>query len=181
MRSIQISPLAVVLLTAASLAPLPATAAEPPQDHLEQRQTIAQIRNVGTAMFSWLTDQIAEKEQKQPNPAGKSKGKPEANPVQVDLATIPSISVADLTKILVPKYIDAIPVNDGWGHPMEYYLETKDLYSEHIMGLRSAGADGVFADKSYPIGAFNPDDPTADVVWMDGYFARWPERAKAGK
>ena len=30
----------------------------PPSDKTSQKQTVADIRNTGTAMFSWLTDQI---------------------------------------------------------------------------------------------------------------------------
>jgi hypothetical protein len=181
MHPIRISPFAVVLLAASSLAPRPAAAVDPPKGTPEQRQTISQIRNVGTAMFSWLSDQVAEKEKTQPAPAAKPKDPAKPEPEGIDLTAIPRISVEELTKVLVPKYIVAIPVNDGWGHPMEYYLETKDLYSEHIMGLRSSGADGVFADKVYAIGAFAPDDPTADIVWTDGYFARWPEKPKTSR
>jgi hypothetical protein len=155
------------------LAVLPAgaqpTPAAPPQGSTEQRQTITDIRNVGTAMFVWYKDQLKT------HPKGKTeKVEPESRPA---FDRIPPISHDDLAKLLVPTYIAAIPEKDGWGHPYEFHLNTADLYATTIMGLRSTGRDGQFSGDSYEVGAFPPADQDQDVAWMDGYFVRWPQPA----
>ena len=47
------------------------------------------------------------------------------------------ISREDLAKILVPKYIPAIPETDGWGHPYEFRLNTQDADAIAVMAVRS--------------------------------------------
>lgn len=140
--------------------------AETPRTHSEaQKQTVADIRNIGTAMFGWLTDQVGAAA------AGQSQV-PE--PATVDLADYPEISHIDLEKILVPKYIKKIPVMDGWGYSYEFYLNASSL-AEDIMSIRSAGRDAVFDGSSYVVGYFDPESFDEDIVWSDGFFVRWPQ------
>lgn len=129
-----------------------------------QKQTVAAISTVGTAMFSWITDQIGA------TAAGQSQV-PE--PATIDLADDREISRADLENILVPGYIQRIPEMDGWGYSYELYLNTSSL-AEEIMSVRSAGRDGVFAGSSYVVGSFDPESFDEDIVWSDGFFIRWP-------
>jgi len=162
-------PVAALTLLTLAVLPLGAqTPPAPPKGSPEQRQTISDIRNVGTAMFVWYKDQLKT------HPKGKTE-QGDSSDNRAVLGRIPTISHDDLAKLLVPKYIAAIPEKDGWGHPYEFHLSTADLDAKFIMGLRSAGQDGAFADDSYQVGAFPPADQDQDIVWMDGYFVRWPQ------
>jgi hypothetical protein len=161
------------LALAALLATSALHAAEPPKGSPEQRQAIQDIRNVGTAMWQWYQEVQV--------PRVTQVTAPDPEPKQADLAAVPVLSAEELSRVLVPKYIQQIPVNDPWGHPYEYRLNTTDPNALHAMALRSTGRDGVAAGTVYPIGGFLPDDLDQDVVWIDGYFARWPEAPKAGR
>lgn len=137
------------------------------QDHERnpQKRTIADIRNTGTAMFSWLTDQVGAAA------AGQSQV-----PQPVDLADYPAIAHADLATILVPNYIREVPELDGWESPYEYYLNTENPLAEKVMGIRSPGRDGRFDGSSYTVTSFDPESLDEDIVWADGFFVRWPQQ-----
>ena len=137
-------------------------------DDAAMRQTIKDIRSVGTAMFVWYKDEMAPKVDR----GGKQAV---ADPASADISAVPVISREELTKILVPKYIAALPEKDGWGNPYEFHLNTTDPNASHMMGLRSAGRDGRFSGDVYEIGAFSPADADQDIPWMDGFFVRWPQ------
>jgi hypothetical protein len=119
-------------------------------------------------MFYWYRDQ----RKAHPKPEAKKEA---PTPPAPDFARLPPISRDDLTTLLVPKYIPEIPAADGWGHPYEFYLNTRDLDAKVIMGLRSAGKDGQFSGSAYNVEGFSPTDEAQDIVWMDGYFVRWPD------
>lgn len=135
-----------------------------------QKRTIADIRNTGTAMFSWLTDQVGA------SAAGQSQT--EQAPKTLELKHYPLVSHEQLAKILVPDYIQKIPATDGWGHPFEYYLNTANPMAPQVMGIRSPGRDGKFSAASYTVGPFEPSDFDQDIVWADGYFVRWPQKTE---
>ena len=143
-------------------------AGAPQDDAAAQKRTIADLRNIGTAMFSWLTDQVGAAA------AGQSQT-PQA-PDSADLAKYPPISREDLIKILVPTYLQTVPELDGWGHPYELYLNTADPTGQTVMALRSPGRDGKFSGGTYKVGAFPAESYDDDLVWVDGYFVRWPEK-----
>lgn len=168
---------AALLITLAATAAWGGTPAPKPHQELaQQQQTINDLRNVGTAMYVWWNDQMKPKRSEAA--AQKSDAfaqKAAASPVSVDLNNIPRISRGELAKILVPKYIAAIPEKDGWGNAYEYRLETKNPESPFVMALRSPGKDGSFAGTSYQIGGFPPPEESQDLAWMDGYFIRWPQ------
>ncbi len=132
-------------------------------DQQAQKRTIADIRNTGTAMFSWLTDQV---------------GSGAAGQAEVDFAKYPAISAKELEKILVPQYLQAIPETDGWGHPYEYYLNVASPRAKQVMSIRSSGRDGSFSSVSYSVEAFAPSEYDEDIAWADGYFVRWPQKPK---
>jgi hypothetical protein len=138
------------------------------RDREAQKKTIADMRNLGTAMFSWLTDQVGAGAagQSQTEPAGKA----------ADLAQYSPISHAELEKILVPQYLQTVPERDGWGHPYELYLNVKNVLAPQVMGIRSPGRDGRFSANRYSVGSFPPDQFDEDIVWVDGFFARWPQK-----
>ena len=130
-----------------------------------QKRTVADIRNTGTAMFSWLTDQVGAAA------AGQSQVPPPA-----DLGEYASISHADLATILVPSYIQEVPELDGWESPYEYYLNVGNPLAEKVMSIRSAGKDRAFSGTVYTIGSFDPESLDEDIVWADGFFVRWPQK-----
>ena len=172
------SALCLGAVTLLALAPLPAADAQPaaPADLQLQRQTIVDIRNVGTAMFAWYKDEIVPKIA--PKASGEGKKAP-AEPGSADINAVPVISREELAKILVPKYIQSIPEKDGWGNPYEFHLNTTDPDALNVMGLRSAGKDGRFSGDVYVVGSFEPQDADQDIPWMDGFFVRWPEAKTA--
>lgn len=133
-----------------------------------QKRTVADIRNVGTAMFSWLTDQVGAAA------AGQSQTEYVAPPI--DLKDYPPISHEELTKLLVPDYIMKIPEKDGWGNSYEYFLNASNPLAQQVMTIRSPGRDGKYSERIYTVTSFDPDDVDEDIVWADGYFIRWPQR-----
>lgn len=145
-----------------------ALAEAPSEDMAAQKRTMAEIRNVGTAMFSWLTDQVGAAA------AGQSQV-PE--PTRIDLSNYPEISHADLTTLLVPQYIGTIPETDGWGSPFEMRLNVENPLAKQVMSIRSPGRDGSFDGDSYEVTSFEPTAYDEDVVWADGFFVHWPQRA----
>lgn len=155
--------LSVATLAAAANSPAP------PKGSPEQIRTITDMRNVGTAMWQWYKSEVAPHRSEQTHKEAVAHSTQPQN-----IQDIPVISRADLAKILVPKYIAAIPEKDGWGHPYELHLTT-DPNAVTVFGLRSGGADGKFSTNVYEIGGFPQDDAKQDVVWVDGYFVRWPE------
>jgi uncharacterized protein len=142
----------------------------PVNDGVAQKRTLGDVRNVGTAMFSWLTDQVGASAAGQLQVETPTPG--------ADLKNYPPISFEELEKILVPIYLAELPKTDGWGHPYEYYLNAADLMAQHVMMIRSPGRDGRFSEGLYSVSAFAPGDFDQDIVWSDGYFVRWPEAAK---
>lgn len=134
-------------------------------DQVATKQTITDIRSVGTAMYTWYKDQATGDE------------KPGAAMIKaVDISAIPVISREDLAAVLVPRYIARIPEKDGWGNAYEFRLETGKLKGgKAVMGLRSAGRDGVFSGETYEIGGFPLDQFDQDIPWVDGFFVRWPD------
>lgn len=136
-------------------------------DKAAQKRTVADLRNVGTAMMSWLTDQDIEADEQSP---AEKKESPRA-----DLTKYSQLSREELEKILVPQYLQSLPETDGWGHPYEYYLDAASPGVSHVLAIRSAGRDGKFAATDYEVGPYPPDDFDEDIVWMDGYFVRWPQ------
>ena len=170
--------LAAVLLIVSSIAA--ARRARGAEELPPQQRTIHDLRNVGTAMFQWYQEERAPKQTAAGRAAARKdkKSTPAAAPAPttVDLTQIPQISHDDLVRLLVPKYIAAIPEKDGWGNPYEFRLNTQDPDARRIMAVRSPGADGTFSGTTYHIGAFPAAEQGQDLVWTDGYFTRWPDK-----
>lgn len=148
----------------AGTAPQPAVQKPPATDLDAEKQlrTVIDVRHLGIALFTWLTDEVGAAA------AG--------NAESVDLKDYPEITMADLEKLLVPDYLPAVPKTDGWGHPFEVRVNIKNVLAEKVISIRSPGRDGELSGDVYTIGSFNPADYDQDIVWADGYFQRWPER-----
>jgi prepilin-type N-terminal cleavage/methylation domain-containing protein len=130
----------------------------------KQKRTIAEMRITGTAMFSWLTDQVGAAA------AGQSSTK-------INLASYGTEkSSTDLTTVLVPNYLQSIPVLDGWKRPYDYYLNTARLVGQNVMAIRSKGRDNVSETDDYTVTSFEPTDYDRDIIWADGFMVRWPQK-----
>jgi len=129
----------------------------------KQKRTIADVRITGTAMFSWLTDQVGAAAAGQAN-------------TSVVLASYGSPRpVAALESLLTPSYLQAVPPIDGWKFPYEYYLKTGSLVHERqIMLIRSQGRNKTFEGDEYTVTSFDSTDYDQDIVWADGFMVRWP-------
>jgi len=147
-------------------------------DAEKQKKTVADIRNLGTALFSWLTDQVENTvaEQDAENGAAPPRGTAEdAQQKTIDIQDYPLISREDLEDFLVPQYLAAIPETDAWGNPYEVRLNTDNLMAKAVMSIRSPGRKGYYAGDVYKIEGFDPTDFDQDIVWVDGFFVRWPQ------
>lgn len=155
-----------VLVLATGTAPLAAST-----DQQAQARTVADIRNTGTALFSWLTDQVGF--------AAPGSTRIPASVTAVHFPDYPEISHADLQSILVPMYMQQVPERDGWDHPYDFRLNVDEPLSPNVMAVRSPGRDGVFSGDSYTVTPFDPALFDEDIVWTDGFFVRWPEEPGA--
>jgi len=135
----------------------------------KQKRSVADMRNIGTAMFSWLTDQVG----------AAAAGADEA-PTEVVISDYSdgSLDAAGLAAYLSPRYIQEIPDLDGWKNGYEYYLLADTPLVEHVMMIRAAGRDLAFDGDTYTFGAFDPTDYGQDIVWADGFFVKWPQNIK---
>jgi prepilin-type N-terminal cleavage/methylation domain-containing protein len=128
----------------------------------KQKRTVADMRNTGTAMFSWLTDQVGAAA------AGQAA-------TQVDLSQYSSQTAATVSSALVPQYLQALAITDGWKHPYNYYLNTVNPLAQKVMAIQSFGRDNTADSTSYTVSNFTPTDYDRDIVWADGFFVRWPQ------
>ena len=124
--------------------------------------TVAALRNVGAAMWNWLTNQD---------------GVPMSamEPDVYDWSDCAAITHEEARSLLVPEFVAEIPLTDGWGHPLELCLWRPGHGRGHVMGVRSPGRDGKFQGTEYVALAFPLSEVDSDLVWMDGYFVTWPQ------
>ena len=128
----------------------------------KQKKTMADCRLLGGAMMGWLTDQASAA-------AAGAQG-------TIDMGDYETISPTLLASELVPTYIQDIPAYDGWKKAYDLYLDTVNPHGDTAMGIRSGGQGNAFDGNTYTPGAFEPTDYAQDVVWVDGFFVRWPQR-----
>lgn len=135
------------------------------------RQTIQALRTAGSAMYSWSLDQAASGACD-----GAVGGTGESPETRVDLAGVPVIDADALERLVVPGYLAELPPTDGWGRDLEFRLRPCPAPGAPTMSVRSAGSDGSYSGTAYTLAAFPTDETHQDVVWVDGYFGRWPEQ-----
>ncbi len=129
----------------------------------KQKRTVADIRNTGTAMFSWLTDQVGAAAAGQSTVEVTSYGTKVAAPA--------------LTSLLVPVYMQAVPVVDGWKGNYDFYLKQgANVLDQQVMMIRSLGRDKMSEGESLMVTSFDPTNYDEDIVWADGFFVRWPQK-----
>ena len=129
----------------------------------KQKRTVADIRITGTAMMAWLSDEVGAAA------AGQAA-------TTVDLAQYQAITRAELAGLLVPSYIEVVPQLDGWKTPYQFYLDTASPLKQQVMGMGSGGRDKSTLSGTYTVSAFDPTDYDQDILWVDGYFVRWPQK-----
>ncbi len=127
-----------------------------------QKRTMQEMRETGTAMMSWLSDNVSA------SAAG-------ASGLTFDVGDWQGTSDrAAIRDALVPTYIQQIKDRDGWKHSYTYRLDLANPQRETIMLIGSGGFDGNSVSGSYSIGSFDPTDYRQDLVWADGGFLRRP-------
>jgi type II secretion system protein G len=129
----------------------------------KQKRTVADMRNAGTAMFSWLTDQVGAAA------AG-------AAATDVALSNYNDSDAATVASVLVPQYLQSVPAKDGWKNDFAYWLETKEVLKAQVMAIGSGGRDGNTPSGTYTVAGFDPTDYDQDIIWADGFFVRWPQK-----
>ena len=129
----------------------------------KQKRSVSDLRNTGTAMMSWLTDQEAAAA------AGATN--------VVTLASYGGIDAyTEVEKVLEPQYMQEVPQRDGWKVAYEYRMNTDFTVRTLILGGSTGQkGTGVLA-ATYTPGAFDPTDYEQDIVWADGFFVRWPSK-----
>ncbi len=161
--------LAGIVVGVGLLAVSQAGAAEPNPS----QATVQVVRETGVAMWYWLADQ-----------RGREPHEEEAQGMAQPAWAACAISAEDLGRLLVPKHIKALPREDGWGHDLQYCLQfdkARPDAAHTVLAVRSPGRDGKFSPDPYQTGPFPPSDVDQDIVWVNGYFVRWPERKGTGE
>ena len=136
----------------------------------KQKRTVGDMRSVGSAWFSWLTDQVGAAAAGTTN-TYKFSG----------LGT--TLSATNLLTTLFQTtsmfYIQEVPTNDGWGNPFDYRW-SGNVLSSQVLGIRSNGRDNAIGPSTdpYTMGPFNATKYDEDIVWADGFFIRYPAGAK---
>ena len=125
----------------------------------KQKRTVADMRNVGTAAMSWLTDQVAASA---------------AGAFTVSSVTYSASSAADMEGFLVSQYIQDVPEKDGWKQAYVYQRNTNVALSS-IFSIGSGGRTTA-PTGDYDTTAFDPTDYDQDIIWADGFFVRWPQK-----
>lgn len=123
----------------------------------KQKRTMADMRNVATAWESRATDTNSYT-------AAGIGGGTYAWPAN-------ALTFDQMTTILSPTYVRALPPNDGWNEPYEFAVDAAADGTQRY-GIRSSGRDRVF-QSSYVVGPVSDFD--CDIVYGDGSFIAYPK------
>ncbi len=114
-------------------------------DRGKQKRTMADLRSIGTAVESYA----------------------------VDVNFYPQSAAGDVTTlagILQPIYIRTLPSADGWNHAFAWAPDATTVGVGYT--LTSLGKDGAAG----PVSASpRTTDFDADIIFINGQFAQWPE------
>ncbi len=124
----------------------------------KQKRAMADERLVGTAFMAWLSDEAS----------AAAAGAPTFSIGQYEQKSLSSVR-----DLLVPQYIQVIPVFDGFGSSYEYRFTT-DSGADQVMAIRSFGVGGEADGETYTVGSFTPTNFERDIIWADGFFVSWP-------
>jgi len=79
---------------------------------------------------------------------------------------------AALEALLVPKYIEKLPLTDGWDRPLQFAVQCTPP-GALAYGIRSTGADGQW-DPNVVSKRVRPLRSGGDIVYRNGVFERQP-------
>ncbi|MEM7481476.1 MAG: M56 family metallopeptidase [Acidobacteriota bacterium] len=155
---------AMIVLAVVSLTDQPAVAADTEQaDMAAQKETITDLRTIGSALHKWGNDQAKIEE-----------GSLDYGDT-LDWQICPAVEWSEIEAILVPRYLPEVPKIDGWGNTYEFAANLGQPGSQPCwIGIRSTGKDGRFESKPYVISGFEHNQWERDIVWIDGFFMTWP-------
>lgn len=136
----------------------------------KQKRTVADMRNVGTALMAWLTDEA------QAAAAGRQATTEKKYKIPDDTATRDEVA-----GFLETRYIQKVPAKDAWKNDFDFALATNVLSADSVMAIASPGNKGQYAaaptaEAEFTVQAFDPTDYEADIIWGDGFFIRWPQK-----
>lgn len=133
-----------------------------------QKRTVTDIRGLGTAWMSWMTDYQSAAS------AGAAK--------LYDQTPFTPLTYTTLLSYLRPGdtffYAQTVPQLDGWRSPMRFGLGPNGIK----LFICAAGRDGVFEDCNQDdivVQPFLVTDYDQDIIWAEGYFLRYPDRLGA--
>ena len=135
----------------------------------KQKRTMADMRNVGTAWLSWVTDIVSG--------AAAGQGVNTWSSTEYDPK-----DHAGLFQTLHPSttffYLNELPKRDGWKHTYGYGYTGRPLGSQ-VIAITSTGRNGTLEGTgTVTIGPFVPTKYDEDIIWADGFFVRWPGGAE---
>ncbi|MCH7665693.1 MAG: prepilin-type N-terminal cleavage/methylation domain-containing protein [Acidobacteria bacterium] len=134
----------------------------------KQKRTVGDIRNLGSAWFSWYQDQNGAAAAGAASTYDWS-----ALGTTIDAAGLLSTLYISNTMF----YIQQVPANDAWGN--EYgFAHGANLDDAVYMGIRSPGRGDDFEGDTYTMGPFIGTDYNRDIVWADGFFVAYPAGVK---
>ena len=134
----------------------------------KQRRTMGELRLIGTAWMSWLTD----------NAGASSAGAQQLYRVN----GFNALSYEQIYGYLHPSdtffYMQDVPERDPWGSQLTFYLNSNNLSDSQLL-LCAAARDNHYetcdGSKDIPIGPFVATNFDQDIVWADGFLVRWPD------
>jgi general secretion pathway protein G len=88
------------------------------------------------------------------------------------------VDATSLSTALSPTYIKVMPRLDGWGNPLQYYVDRPwgNAAQAQAYVIVSAGRDGQFAP-SETMGVFQNFD--CDIIYSNGAFLAYPEGSQS--
>jgi hypothetical protein len=139
---------------------------------------MAEMREVGTALMSWLTDQVS-RHGAPPRVRFAADSGEGAAEHGVEISGVPAVGASHLRRFLVPLYLHDVPEVDGWGFRYDYRIADSVFGPGPVLVLRSPGSDGLFSGDRYPEpllpkGLYPPSETHRDIVWVDGRFLQAP-------
>ncbi len=134
----------------------------------KQKRTVSDIRNTGTAIMSFITDEVSA--------AAAGSGQ------EFTWTAAGASDYASVFALLRPSdtffYMQDVPEKDGWKGTYQMFINTADIdAASGVAGMRSSGRDGEFGADTFTSGPFDATAYASDIVWADGYFVAWPGKA----
>jgi prepilin-type N-terminal cleavage/methylation domain-containing protein len=133
-----------------------------------QKRTMTDVRGIGTAWMSWMTDHHSAAS------AGATKN--------YDQSIFTPVTYTTLVTYLRPTdtffYAQSVPRLDGWKHPMRFGIGPNQIK----LFVCSPGRDGLFQqcnEDTIVVSPFLSTDYDQDIIWAEGYFLRYPDQLGA--